>query len=570
MKKRSLLQRAIIIGIVTVVGFYIVIGPHGRRPHAQDCTWRGLKANLANNIHLGLDLKGGSHLVMRVKVEEYLKRLTEDSAIAAQNAAKDAGFTVTEAHAETGNGNYRVLTTIADASKAKDVRAAVEKKVDVGENAGWSFSQSGATLIWSLNGSTQRTLAESATDQAMKIIDSRINAVGVAEPTLQRHGGQNSHEILLQMPGIQDPEHVKQLLVGESHLELVHIISPPSPNPAQTYFTKEEALASLNSNGNIPANRRVLPYAERADLTSTDANANANAPKPQKWAVVESPAIIDGIDLRTAQAIPERAGGDKYQISFSLKKNGADKFGAWTGANINEYMGVVLNNEVKSIAFIKSQIFDQGEITGNFTKEQGDDLALTLRSGALPAPIEYQEERTVGPSLGQDSIRSGVRASVLGLALVVFFMLIYYRGSGINAIVALLLNMILMLAGLIVFGATLTLPGIAGIILTIGMAVDSNVLIFERIREEMRSGKTIPSAIEQGFGHAFITIIDTHVTTIVSSLFLYAFGVGPIRGFAVTLVLGLLVNLFSAVYVSRTIFMWLLARTGRRVESLSI
>ena len=570
MKKRSLLQRAIIIGIVTVVGFYIVIGPHGRRPHAQDFTWRGVKANLQNNIHLGLDLKGGSHLVMRVKVEEYLKRLTEDSAIAAQNAAKDAGFNVTEAHAETGNGNYRVLTTIADASKAKDVRAAVEKKVDVGENAGWSFSQSGATLIWSLNGSAQRTLSDSATDQAMKIIDSRINSIGVAEPTLQRRGGQNSHEILLQMPGIQDPEHVKSLLVGESHLELVHVISPPSPNPAQTYFSKEEALASLNSGGNIPANRRVLPYAERADLSSTDANANANTPKPQKWAVVESPAIIDGIDLRTAQAIPERAGGDKYQITFSLKKNGADKFGAWTGANINEYMGVVLNNEVKSIAFIKSQIFDQGEITGNFTKEQGEDLALTLRSGALPAPIEYQEERTVGPSLGQDSIKSGVRASLLGLALVVFFMLIYYRGSGINAIVALLLNMILMLAGLIVFNATLTLPGIAGIILTIGMAVDSNVLIFERIREEMRSGKTIPSAIEQGFAHAFITIIDTHVTTIVSSLFLYAFGAGPIRGFAVTLVLGLLVNLFSAVYVSRTIFMWLLSRKGRRAESLSI
>src|SRR2546421_4326433 len=570
MKKRSLLQRAIIIGIVTVVGFYIVLGPHGRRPHAQDFTWRGLKANLANNIRLGLDLKGGSHLVMRVKVEEYLKRLTEDSAIAAQNAAKDAGFTVTEAHAETGNGNYRVFATIGDPAKANDVRDAVQKKVDLVDNIGWSFSPSGNVLTWTLSGAAQRTLAESATEQALKIIESRINAVGVAEPTLQRHGGQNSHQILLQMPGIQDPEHVKLLLVGESHLELVHVISPPSPNPAQTYFSKEEALASLNSNGNIPANRRVLPYAERADLTSIDANANANAPKPQKWAVVESPAIIDGIDLRTAQAIPERAGGDKYQISFSLKKNGADKFGAWTGANINEYMGVVLNNEVKSIAFIKSQIFDQGEITGNFTKEQGDDLALTLRSGALPAPIEYQEERTVGPSLGQDSIRSGVRASVLGLALVVFFMLIYYRGSGINAIVALLLNMVLMLAGLIIFGATLTLPGIAGIILTIGMAVGSNVLIFERIREEMRSGKTIPSAIEQGFAHAFVTIIDTHVTTIVSSLFLYAFGVGPIRGFAVTLVLGLLVNLFSAVYVSRRIFMWLLTRKGRRVESLSV
>ena len=568
MKKRNLLQRAIISAIVTVVGLYIVIGPHGRRPHLADLKWSGIKANLQNNIRLGLDLKGGSHLVMRVKVEDYLKRLTEDSAVASQNAAKDAGFDVKEAHAEAGNGTYRVIMTIGDPSKAKDVREAVQKKVELNDNAGWSFSSSGSTLSWSLNGATQRTLAESATDQALKIIDSRINAVGVAEPTLGRHGGQNSHEILLQMPGIQDPEHVKQLLAGQSHLELVHIISPANPSPAQTYSTKEEAGASLNSGGNVPANRRVLPYTERADPTSTE--ANANAPKPQKYVVVESPAIIDGIELRTASAIPERAGGDKYQIAFSLKKSGADKFGAWTGANVNEYMGVVLNDEVKSIAFIKSQIFDQGEITGNFTKEQGDDLALTLRSGALPAKIEYQEERTVGPSLGADSIRSGVRASLLGLALVVAFMLFYYRGSGINAIVALLLNMILMLAGLIMFGATLTLPGIAGIILTIGMAVDSNVLIFERIREEMRSGKTIPSSIEQGFAHAFVTIIDTHVTTIVSSLFLYAFGVGPIRGFAVTLVLGLLVNLFSAVYVSRTIFIWLLSRKGKRVESLSI
>lgn len=568
MKKRSLLQRAIIIAIVTVAGFYIVIGPHGRRPHFKDLTWSGIKANLAQNIRLGLDLKGGSHLVMRVKVEDYLKRLTEDSAVAAQNAAKDAGFEVKEARAETTGGNYRVVLTVADASKAKDIRDAVQKKVDLGDNAGWSFSSSGNALSWALTGSAQRTLADSATEQALKIIESRINAVGVAEPTLQRHGGQNSHQILLQMPGIQDPEHVKQLLAGQSHLEMVHVISPASPAPAQTYATKEEATASLNSGGNIPANRRVLPYSERADLTTPE--ANVNAPKPTKYVVVESPAIIDGIELRTASAVPERAGGDKYEISFSLKKTGADKFGAWTGANVNEYMGVVLNDEVKSIAFIKSQIFDQGEITGNFTKDQGDDLALTLRSGALPAPIEYQEERTVGPSLGADSIRSGVRASLLGLALVVFFMLIYYRGSGINAIVALLLNMILMLAGLIMFGATLTLPGIAGIILTIGMAVDSNVLIFERIREEMRSGKTIPSSVEQGFAHAFVTIIDTHVTTIVSSLFLYAFGAGPIRGFAVTLVLGLLVNLFSAVYVSRTIFIWLLSRKGRRAESLSI
>lgn len=568
MKKRNLLQRLIIIGIVTVAGLYIVIGPHGRRPHLRDFTWPGVKANLAQNIHLGLDLKGGSHLVMRVKVEEYLKRLTEDNAIASQFAAKEAGFDVKEVHAETAGGNYRVILQVGDASKIKETREAVEKKVDLAEAVGWTFSSSGNILTWTLSGSAQRILAEQATEQALKIVDSRINAIGVAEPTLQRHGGQNSYKILLQMPGIQDPEHVKKLLGEQSRLELVHVISPPSPAPAQTYATKEEAIASLNSGGNIPATRRVFPYTERSDLAGPD--ENSNAPRPKKWVVVESPAIIDGAQMRSASAIPSRGGGDAHEIQFSLKKAGADRFGAWTGSNINEYMGVVLNDEVRSIAFIKSQIHDQGEITGNFSKQSADDLALTLRSGALPAGIQYQEERTVGPSLGRASIDSGIRASLLGLALVVAFMLFYYRGSGVNAVIALLLNMILMIAGLILFGATLTLPGIAGIILTIGMAVDSNVLIFERIREELRSGKTVPSAIEQGFARAFVTIIDTHVTTIVSSLFLYAFGAGPIRGFAVTLVLGLLVNLFSAVYVSRTIFMWLLSRKKRRVESLSI
>lgn len=570
MKKKNLLQRSIIIGIVTLVGLYIVIGPHGRRPHFRDFTYSGIKATLQQNIRLGLDLKGGSHLVMRVKVEDYLKHLTEDSATAAQLAAKDQGLEVKEAHSETTGGNYRVVLQAADASKVQAIREAVEKKVELGDGHGWSFSASGPMMTWALASATERTLSESATDQAFKIIDSRINTLGVAEPTLQRHGAQNSHEILLQMPGIQDPEHVKQLLGNPSRLELVHVVGPPNPAPKTSYPTREAAIASLNSGGNVPANRRVLPYTERPDAATTPGQEAANEPKPTQWVVVESPAVIDGAELRTANGIPARAGGDEYQIQFSLKKSGADKFGAWTGANINEYMGVSLNDEVKSIAVIQGQIFDQGEITGKFTKQAADDLALTLRSGALPAGIQYQEERTVGPSLGADSIRSGVRASALGLALVVLFMLFYYRGAGINAVVALLLNMILMIAGLIVFGATLTLPGIAGMILTIGMAVDSNVLIFERIREELRSGKTIPSAVEQGFGRAFVTIIDTHVTTIVSSLFLYVFGLGPIRGFAVTLVLGLLVNLFSAVYVSRTIFIWLLGRKGKRVESLSI
>jgi preprotein translocase subunit SecD len=314
----------------------------------------------------------------------------------------------------------------------------------------------------------------------------------------------------------------------------------------------------------------VYPYADRDEPTAANSEATPNNNAPKRWVVVEQPAVVDGSELRNASATSGRAGSNDYTISFTLKPSGADKFGRWTGANINEYMGVVLNGEVKSVAYIKSQITDSGEISGRFTKESAEDLALTLRSGALPAPIAYQEERTVGPSLGADSIRAGVTASLVGLALVVAFMLFYYRGAGVNAVVALLLNMILMMAFLIIFKATLTLPGIAGIILTIGMAVDSNVLIFERIREEFRTGKTVASAVDQGFARAFVTIIDTHVTTIISSAFLFVFGTGPIRGFAVTLVIGLLVNLFSAVYVSRTIFEWVLSRKGHRPETISI
>ena len=568
MKKKNLLQRVIIIAIVTIGGLYIVIGPR-HKPSRKDFTWSGIKATLASNIHLGLDLKGGSHLVMRVKTEEFLKHLAEGNAVAAENAAKDAGFEVKSARAETGGSTYRVILEVADPSKVEAVKEAVQKKIELGDTNTWVYSNSGGQLRWDITGAAQRTLADNATTQALNIIDSRINALGITEPTLQTHGAQSSHQILLQMPGVQDPERVKNLLKGESRLELVHVVSRPSPAPSQTYSTEQEAIASLGSGGTIPANRRVLPYSERMEPTA-EANADPNQPKPKKWVVVEAPAIVDGSELRNATAIPTRAGGtEDYEINFSLKKNGADKFGQWTGSHINEYMGVVLENEVKSIAYIKSQIFDSGQIEGRFTKQSAEDLALTLRSGALPAPIEYLEERTVGPSLGQDSINAGVRASLVGLGLVVVFMLVYYKGAGINAVIALLLNMVLMMAGLILFGATLTLPGIAGIILTIGMAVDSNVLIFERIREELRTGKTIPSAVDQGFGRAFITIIDTHVTTIISSLFLFVFGTGPIRGFAVTLVIGLLVNLFSAVYVSRTIFIWELGRK-EKVESLSI
>lgn len=561
MKKKNLLQRTVIILVVTLVGIYIVIGPR-RKPTGQDFTWSGIKANLRSNIRLGLDLRGGSHLVMRVKTAEFLKKLTEGNALAVQTAARDAGYPPKDVKVETTSGNYRIVLEPGDPSKVSEIEDAVTKKVDLTD---WTSSVSSNGITWTLAATAQRALAEQATEQAKRIIESRLDAVGVAEPLVQRHGSQSSHQILVQMPGIQDPERVKKLLKGESRLELVHVVSPQSPAPVQTYQTKEEAEASLG--GNVPTNRKVLEYSERTEPTA--AGQPAPTDKPKQWVVVEWPPVVDGSELRNAAATQARGGSADYQIAFSFKPTGAEKFGAWTGANINQYMGVVLNDEVKSIAYIKSQIFDQGEISGRFTKTSADDLALTLRSGALPAPIEYQEERTVGPSLGQDSIRAGVRASLFGLLFVVAFMLFYYRGSGVNAVVALLLNMILMLAALIVFGATLTLPGIAGMILTIGMAVDSNVLIFERIREELLTGKTIPSAVDQGFQRAIVTIIDTHVTTIISSLFLFVFGTGPLRGFAVTLVLGLVINLFSAVYVSRTIFMWQLSRK-RRTETLSI
>jgi preprotein translocase subunit SecD len=357
------------------------------------------------------------------------------------------------------------------------------------------------------------------------------------------------------MPGVDDPERIKNLIGAESNLALMKVVSPPNPSPVTLYPTEEAAKQSLG--GTVPQNRRIFPYADRDEPTKAAApTATPDPNKPKQYAVVEYPPIVDGSELREATA-NSRTGGDRdFEIDFALKPAGAQTFGEWTGKNKGSYMAVVLNGEVKSAAYIKDQIFDRGQISGRFTKQSAEDLALTLKSGALPAKIEYQEERTVGPSLGADSIKAGVEASLGGLFFVVIFMLFYYRGSGINAVVALMLNMLLTMAALILIKSTLTLPGIAGLILGIGMAVDSNVLIFERIREELRLGINIRDSISIGFDRAFVTIIDTHVTTIISSLILYLTGSGPIRGFAVTLILGLLINLFTAVFVSRTIFEW--------------
>lgn len=560
MKNTGLWIRTVIILAITLAGIYLVFGPR-RTPTGADFTWQGIKNNLAENINLGLDLRGGSHLVMRVKTDDYLKTLTENNAQAALTAAQDAKLPVTGDSTVTANGTYSLSLQLSDASQAQAVIDEVKKKVDL---ANWTSSTSGDSITWTLPSNVQTVLKNQAVEQALKIIESRINAFGVKEPTLQRHGAESAGQILLQMPGVDDPERIKNLIGAESNLELMKIVSPPNPSPVQKYPSEEAAKQSLG--GSVPANRRILPYAERdTPVTATQKPED----KPKEFVVVEYPAVVDGSELRDANAVSRTGNDSDYQISFSFKPAGAQKFGEWTGKNIGNYMAVVLNDEVKSAAYIKSQIFDQGEISGQFTKKTADDLALTLRSGALPAKIEYQEERTVGPSLGADSIRAGVTASLAGLIFIVIFMLIYYRGSGVNAVIALVLNLILTMAALIMIDSTLTLPGIAGLILGIGMAVDSNVLIFERMREELRAGHNVSTAVSVGFDKAFITIIDTHVTTIISALILYLYGSGPIRGFAVTLVLGLLINLFSAVFVSRTIFMWLLERNPE-LKKLSI
>ncbi len=562
MKNTGLWFRTAIILAITLLGIYLVFGPR-RAPSLNDFTWQGIKGNLEENINLGLDLRGGSHLVMRVKTDDYLRKLTENTAQAALSAAQTAKLPVVDSAITSEGGTFSFSLNLSDPAQGEAVVNEVKSKVDL---LNWTESAEGNAVSWSLPAQAQDLLKRQSVDQAMRIIESRINMFGVKEPTLQRHGSETSGQMLLQMPGVDDPERIKALIGAESRLSLMKVVSPPSPSPLETYPTREAALQSIG--GAETQNRKVYPYAERDDPVSGAIAAGGEKPPPQ-FVVVEYPAIVDGSELRDANAISRTGSESDYQISFSLKPGGAEKFGQWTGQNINNYMAVVLNDEVKSAAYIKSQIFDSGEISGRFTKASAEDLGLTLKSGALPAEIDYQEERTVGPSLGADSIEAGVTASVAGLIFVIIFMLIYYRGSGINAVVALLLNLLLTMGALVVLGSALTLPGIAGLILGIGMAIDANVLIFERMREELRGGQNVAKSVEIGFDKAFITIFDTNVTIIISSAILYLYGSGPIRGFAVTLILGLLINLFTAVFVSRTIYMWLLHRNPN-MEKVSI
>jgi len=546
---KNLRTRGIIIAIVTIGCLVILLGPwnkpKGYAKSASDFFAPAkLKQNLGENIRLGLDLKGGTHLVMQVQADEAITAMTNNNVQKGKDDLKKDSIQYTDIKAAAPGLIVVENPNPADHDKIR------EKFFTFMPEDGWDYSSSDnpSSVTFRLTNRYANQIRKDATEQAKAIIEQRINQFGVAEPTVQLRGREEDHQILLQMPGVDNPERVKELLKTDARLEI-------RAANGQRFATIEEASASLAGD----ATKEVLPYKEKQADGTLDTG----------FYVVDKLPVIDGGDLREARGVPNQQGFGFY-VAFSLKPGGSEKFGSWTENNINNYLAVVLNNEIRSVAVVRNKITDSGQIEGNFTQQQAEDLGLVLRSGALPAKVTYIEERTVGPSLGADSIRQGVVASLVGLGLVILTMLLYYRLSGVNAVVALVLNLVIMLAGMALFGATLTLPGIAGVILTIGMAVDSNVLIFERIREELRAGKIVSSAVSNGFDKAFVTIIDTHVTTIVSAAFLYIFGTGPVRGFAVTLTIGLLANLFTAVYVSRTMFWWVLNRGGRKSETISI
>ncbi|HEV3201284.1 MAG TPA: protein translocase subunit SecD [Bryobacteraceae bacterium] len=381
-------------------------------------------------------------------------------------------------------------------------------------------------------------------EQTRQILERRINAYGLAEAPVQPYGSRGN-ELLVQLPGVSDPSRIRNLLQSRAVLEWYAVEDGP-------YTSMQDAMTQHG--GLLPFNRKLLPTRQGTD-------------GQQAWYLLGRQPIIRGTDLRDARV---SAGTMEQPVTtFTLSQDAAKRFEQYTQAHIGRRSAIVLDQEILSVPVIEDAIRDSGQIRGARTLEEAQDLAVNLRSGALPAAIEVVQERTVEASLGADSIRHGLRAGAVGLAAVVATMLLYYRWAGANATLALALNGVLLIAALACFGAVLTLPGIAGVVLTIGMAVDSNVLIFERIREELRAGKAAGAALAAGFSKAFGTLVDTHVTTVVSCAFLFFFGTPAVKGFAATLVIGLVTNLFTSVFVSRVAFDWELSRR-RQGGELSI
>src|ERR1700678_4101998 len=505
-----------------------------------------VKANLADRIKLGLDLKGGSHLVLQVQVDEAIGQRCDQAVDQLTKQLREKKLVVGDIR--------RVDDTHIEVDNVDTNTSGAFRDVVTTQFSDWAMSPAAGVVngyLLTMRPTVIADLRHETMEQALETITRRINALGLTEPTIA-FTGRGDNEILVQLPGEGDPTRAKAVIQAGGQLSLNRVADD------QTYPSEAAALAAKG--GVLPPGTEILPG--RSDSAAGPTAA------PVYYILDRAPAVT-GADLRGATPAPDTNNPSQYQVHFELSTAAAARFGPFTEANIGHRMAIVLDHQVYSAPVIQGRIDDNGEITGNFNQDSAHDLALVLRAGALPASIKYLEERTVGPSLGADSIRQGVRASIGSILVVMIFLVFYYRLSGVNAVVALFLNLLILVAFMAFAGAVLTLPGIAGVILTIGMGGDSNVLVFERIRKELRNGKTPAAAVEQGFDKAFQTIIDTHVTTIVSAVFLFLFGTGPVKGFAITLVIGLLANVFTSIYVSRAIFDWNLSRQDRQ-EALSI
>jgi preprotein translocase subunit SecD len=492
------------------------------------------------NIHLGLDLQGGTHLVLQVHVAEAINSTTDRDMQALNTALQPLG-----AQAQKLDPAHPDVITITGGSPTQ--QSAIHDVLTGNEYAGYDVS-SGAngSYVLTMKQAAIRDLEARTLQTSIETIRERVDSLGVSEPIIEQYGlGDN--QILVELPGVTNLSRVESIIQSTAKLEIHAVVPGQGPWPDQ-----QQALAALG--GTVPPDDELIK------------GGNGKG-APDQWYLLKRAAIVEGTDFRGAQPSTDQNG--QPDITFNLTTDAGDRFYKYTSANVNTAMAIVLENKAIEVANIEGAIRDSGEIHGGMSQDEANNLSLELRTGALPATISYLDTNTVGPSLGKQSIHQGVVSAIAGMAAVLIFMLIYYKGAGINADLALILNLVILLGFMGFSHATLTLPGIAGVILTIGMGVDSNVLIFERIREELRAGKTTAAAIHDGFGHAWITILDTHITTIVSAAILFIFGTGPVKGFAVTLTFGLLANLFTAVFVSRVIFDALLEKKGR-AAALSI
>ncbi|HEY6308827.1 MAG TPA: protein translocase subunit SecD [Candidatus Angelobacter sp.] len=547
MQKNLLIKTAIIIGVLLVFLFGIFGVP-------AKFSGDGLKEALLNRIHLGLDLKGGTSLILQVMVNEAVSAQTDTALESLKSELKKDNIAFTDVTKPDPNHPERIVIqgVPLDASQPLHTLASESFKdyeLVEGTNNTW---------VLTMKQQAVNDVKTRAVDQSIEVIRNRVDQLGVSEPIIQRNGMGND-QILVQLAGIDDAGRVRDIMQSTARLEFRQGFDGPGG-----YASEQEALQAHG--GVLPPNTVML-----------HGMAGGKELQPRVFIVARIP-VVSGTDIHSAEDSTDSSG--RPDVVFHLSAAAGDKFGVFTashnenGADPNHYLSIVLDNRVIEFANIKSEIHDTGTIEGGFDETSAHDLVIKLRSGALPASLRYLTEHTVGPSLGADSIRSGVKAAVWGMVGVLVFMLIYYRGAGINADVALIFNLIILLGFLgwmSAFGltATLTLPGIAGVILTVGMGVDSNVLIFERIREELRNNKAPAAAVDQGFSRAWTTILDTHVTTIVSAIILIFVGSGPVSGFGLTLFLGLLANLFTAVFVSRVIFDAVLSRK-QRGQALSI